>query len=156
MSSKYLKQLNNLIEVANMLTSCANEKCKETSETIKNNKIIYNEMNAIMMIGDNKKKEELISKLASNTNIIKNDICNFNKCRKIYIKLIKVLIQFFNKIPLDYKYKIYNPSVKEALIVIKQLLKQKSLNQDELNEIHKNKNILFMSIVNSKTGITYN
>lgn len=153
MDKEYMQQLSGLLDAANKLSACALKNCAETARKIKENKDITSTMVKIMFSKDFKEKKELISKIASNQDIIDNELCIFNSCKVVYKKLLNVLINVFTnfakKMPNN---PMFDPAngITSILTNIKTLIKKKSMTQTDLKTLQKEKTILLMTFMSYK------
>lgn len=153
MDKEYMKVLSGLLDAANKLSACALKNCAETARKVKENKDITSTMVKIMFSKNFKEKEELIAKIASNQEVIDNELCIFNSCKTVYKKLLNVLINVFTdlgkKMPNNPMFDPKN-GITTNLENIKQLIKKKNMTEDDLKTLQKQKTILLMTIMTNK------
>jgi hypothetical protein len=153
MDKEYMQILSGLLDAANKLSACALKNCAETARKVKENKDITSTMVKIMFSKDFKEKEELIAKIASNQDIIDNELCIFNSCKVVYKKLLNVLINVFTnfakKMPNNPMFDPKN-GITSVLNNIKTLIKKKNMTQEDLKTLQKEKTILLMTIMTNK------
>ena len=153
MDKEYMKILSVLLDAANQLSVCALKNCAETAKKVKENKEITSTMVKVMFSKNFKEKEELINKIASNQDIIDNELCIFNSCKVVYKKLLNVLINVFTdlgkKLPNSPEFDPKN-GITEILNNIKKLIKKKNMTQEDLKTLQKEKTVLLMTIMTNK------
>ena len=153
MDKEYMQILNGLLDAGNELTACALKNCAETAAKVNENKDITSTMVKIMFSKDFKEKEELIAKIASNQDIIDNELCIFNSCKVVYKKLLNVLITVFTnfakKMPNNPMFDPKN-GITSVLNNIKTLIKKKNMTQEDLKTLQKEKTILLLTIITNK------
>ena len=101
---------------------------------------------------DPKKKMEYAKKIVYNKDIINYDQCLYKQCHDVYMKMIDVLIETFQKFLKSNAIKANVPEILKHLNEIKKLSKKKNLSVTDINNIQKNKNLLLMTIMTNKGG----
>jgi len=146
-----MKVLSEMLDISNKLSMCAIKNCTETSNRVKENKELTSIMVKMVLAKDFKEKQELIEKVATNQDIIDNEICIFNSCKEIYKKLLNILIKimgdFEKNMPMKFDGHI---EITKGLNSIKKLIKKKNLTEEDLKTLQKEKTILFLSIMSNK------
>ncbi len=146
MEKKYFKSLDLLLNISTKVIKCSMKRCKKYMEKDNTNKI-----KKLLKEKDSKKKENAINKLASDKDSLKVEKCIYNKCKKIHMKLIKILIKTTKIFMKEYpKKELLNSNIKTILKELKQLSEKTELSSADINEMHKYKNIVFFNILNIK------
>jgi len=143
-TDNYLKKMDFLLNVSNQLIKCAKNRCSKYK--IPNIKAA---INLVLKTKDREKKEKIINIIATNSNALKTDKCTFNKCKKIHIELLKILVKITKENIKKNPEKI-NSHIKQALRDLVKKIKTPELSLNDINEINKNKSILFYNLFNRK------
>lgn len=154
MDKTFMDELNHLLEVANELSLCSLKKCSKTAIKVKENKQIMSDMMKMITTNDQNIKKTIIDKISTDKDILANEVCIYTHCSEIYKKLINIFISIIEKFKTSLpNHPVVNPSngLLKILEEIKELVNKKTLSKAQLTKLHKNKNILFFTIMNSRT-----
>jgi len=141
-----MEELNILLNVANELSLCSLKNCKDSTIKVKENQELVKLMPTIMFSSDIKEKNKLIRKITSNQDIINNELCIFNSCTDIYIKLLNILIPLFEKI----LGKAPSKEMTGMLNQIKKLVAKGNLTKKDLINLQKHKTYLMFTLMSVK------
>ena len=86
-SNTYMRNLDMLLNISSKVLKCSMKRCKKYMNT-NDNKI-----QKLLKVKDSSKKAQAVEKLAAEKTALKAEKCIYNKCKKLHIKLIKVLIK---------------------------------------------------------------
>ena len=146
MNKNFMKELNILLNVANELSLCSLKNCKDSTIKVKENKELVKLIPTVMFSSDIKEKNKLIKKITSNQDIINNELCIFNSCKDIYIKLLNILIPLFEKILV----KSPSKEMTGMLNQIKKLVEKDNLTKKDLINLQKHKTYLMLTLMSAK------
>lgn len=152
MNSEAFKQLLVLMDISAKLTKCAVKNCKASMMKVQQNKEVQKLKLLAATTLDPKKKMEYAKKIVYNKDIINYDQCLYKQCHDVYMKMIDVLIETFQKFLKSNAIKANVAEILKHLNEIKKLSKKKNLSVTDINNIQKNKNLLLMTIMTNKGG----
>lgn len=147
MNKETFNQLLILMDASAKLMKCAIKKCKSTMENVQKNANVQKLKLLASTTKDVKKRMEIVNKIIYNKDVIEHDMCLYKECKVIYMKLIDVLIETFQKFLNAGLFKSNMDIVIKHLKEIKKLSKKKSLTSIDVNNIQKNKNLLLMTMM---------
>lgn len=153
MNNNYLNDLNLLLDASNKMSVCALKSCNDTVIKVKENKTIATDMIKMISSTDFKEKQKLIDKISSNQDMINNELCIFNNCKEVYMNLLNILIDIYEKFSKQFP---ENPAfdkkngIVKHLEKIKKISNKKKLTELDFKTLRKNKNILMMTIMSIK------
>ena len=147
MNKETFNQLLVLMDASTKLMQCAIKKCKATMEKVQTDSEIQKLKIMAATTMDVKKRTEIIKKIVYNKDVIAHDRCLYKECKVIYMKLIDILIETFQKFLNVGLFKSNYDIVIKHLKEIKRLSKKKSLTSTDVNDIQKNKNLLLMTMM---------
>lgn len=146
MKKSYFKSLDLLLNTSTKVLKCSMKRCKKYMKNDNTDKI-----KKLLKEKDSKKKETTVNKLASDKEALKEEKCIYSKCKKIHMKLIKILIKTTKIFMKEYpKIELLNSNIKTVLKELKRLSEKTNLSSTDINEMHKYKNIVFFNILNIK------
>ena len=146
MKKSYFKSLDLLLNTSTKVLKCSMKRCKKYMKNDNTDKI-----KKLLKEKDSKKKETAVNKLASDKEALKEEKCIYSKCKKIHMKLIKILIKTTKIFMKEYpKIALLNSNIKTVLKELKRLSEKTNLSSTDINEMHKYKNIVFFNILNIK------
>ena len=146
MKKSYFKSLDLLLNTSTKVLKCSMNRCKKYMKNDNTDKI-----KKLLKEKDSKKKETAVNKLASDKEALKEEKCIYSKCKKIHMKLIKILIKTTKIFMKEYpKIALLNSNIKTVLKELKRLSEKTNLSSTDINEMHKYKNIVFINILNIK------
>jgi hypothetical protein len=142
-SNTYMRNLDMLLNISSKVLKCSMKRCKKYMNT-NDNKI-----QKLLKVKDSSKKAQAVEKLAAEKTALKAEKCIYNKCKKLHIKLIKVLIKTAKSFLKEYpNVKLLNSNVKNIINELIMLVKKSELTIADINQMNKNKNILIFNILN--------
>lgn len=147
MNKETFNQLLILMDASAKLMKCAIKKCKSTMENVQKNANVQKLKLLASTTKDVKKRMEIVNKIIYNKDVIEHDKCLYKECKVVYMKLIDVLIETFEKFLNAGLFKSNMDIVVKHLKEIKKLSKKKSLTSTDVNNIQKNKNLLLMTMM---------
>lgn len=146
MKKSYFKSLDLLLNTSTKVLKCSMKRCKKYMKNDNTDKI-----KKLLKEKNSKKKETAVIKLASDKDALKAEKCIYSKCKKIHMKLIKILIKTTKIFMKEYpKIELLNSNIKTVLKELKRLSEKTNLSSTDINEMHKYKNIVFINILNIK------
>ena len=146
MKNSYIKSLELLLNTSTTVLKCSMNRCKKYIQKDSTDKI-----KKLLKEKDSQKKEKAVINFASDKQILKEEKCLYKKCKKIHMKLIKILIKTTKLFMKEYpKITLLNSNIKTILKELKRLSEKKDLSSKDINEMNKYKNIIFFNILNIK------